>query len=295
MKQENLNIITIQDFKKIPTLSFLDEDVMVVNNSDIYHIPQPSYPVRMKNFVVAFCISGTARITIDTISYDISANNVLFLPPECVMNINEMDDPKATFLVFTQPYGKEAISAQCSAIWSSLERMMRTIKHQVSEEEGLMILSYIKRLSDYCNDTGNRYRKEIVKLQIVSFLHDLCNACVKEDARETYLNREMQIFHNFFQLASQNFKKEHSVAFYADKLCITPKYLSMAVKQAVDKTPSETIQGFLIQEAKVLLKNTNMTIKQISNELNFQNPSFFCRYFRKYVGVSPLEYRTKSL
>ncbi len=293
MKQENLNIITIQDFKKIPTLSFLDEDVMVVNNSDIYQIPQPSYPVRMKNYVVAFCFSGTARVTIDTISYDISANNVMLLPPECVLNINEMKDPKATFLVFSQPYGKEIIT-QCSAIWNSLDGMMRNVKHQVTMEEGGMILNYIKRLSDYCNDATNKYRREIIKLQIVSFLHDLCNACVKEDSQESYLSREMEIFRNFFQLASQNFKKEHSVAFYADKLCISPKYLSMAVKQAVNKTPSETIQGFLIQESKVLLKNTNMTIKQISNELNFQNPSFFCRYFRKYVGVSPIEYRTKA-
>ncbi len=292
MKQEKLNIITIQDFKKIPTLSFLDEDVMVVNNSDIYHIPQPSYPVRMKNYVVAFCISGTARISINTINYEISANNVLLLPPECVMNINEMNDPKATFLVFSQNYGKEVIT-HCSSIWNSLESMMRTVNHKVTEEEGLMILSYIKRLSDYCNATDNKYRREIVKLQIVSFLHDLCNACVKEEAQESFFSREMQIFQNFFQLASQHFKEEHSVAFYADKLCITPKYLSMAVKQAVNKTPSETIQGFLIQESKVLLKNTNMTIKQISNELNFQNPSFFCRYFRKYVGVSPIEYRTK--
>ncbi|MCQ2225353.1 MAG: AraC family transcriptional regulator [Paludibacteraceae bacterium] len=292
MKQEKLNIITIQDFKKIPTLSFLDEDVMVVNNSDIYHIPQPSYPVRMKNYVVAFCISGTARISINTINYEISANNVLLLPPECVMNINEMNDPKATFLVFSQNYGKEVIT-HCSSIWNSLESMMRTVNHKVTEEEGLMILSYIKRLSGYCNATDNKYRREIVKLQIVSFLHDLCNACVKEEAQESFFSREMQIFQNFFQLASQHFKEEHSVAFYADKLCITPKYLSMAVKQAVNKTPSETIQGFLIQESKVLLKNTNMTIKQISNELNFQNPSFFCRYFRKYVGVSPIEYRTK--
>lgn len=294
MKQENLNIITIQDFKKIPTLSFLDEDVMVVNNSDIYHIPQPSYPVRLKNFVVAFCISGTARITINTISYDISANNVMLLPPECVLNINEMDEPKATFLAFSQSYGKE-VTSLCPSIWSSLEMMMRSVNHKVTEKEGLMILSYIKRLSDYCNDASNKFRREIIKMQIVSFLHDLCNACVKADSPESYLSREMQIFQNFFQLASQHFKEEHSVAFYADKLCISPKYLSMAVKQAVDKTPSETIQGFLIQEAKVLLKNTNMTIKQISNELNFQNPSFFCRYFRKYVGVSPIEYRTKSV
>lgn len=294
MKQEKLNIITIQDFKKIPTLSFLDEDVMVVNNSDIYQIPKPSYPVRMKNFVVAFCISGTAQISIDTIDYNITANNVMLLPPECVLNINEMDSPKATFLVFSQKYGKEVIT-HCASIWNSLEAMMRTVNHSVTEEDGLMILSYIKKLSDCCNDMSNKYRREIIKLQIVSFLHELCNACIKDDSQELYLTREMQIYQNFFQLASQNFKKEHSVAFYADRLCITPKYLSMAVKKAVNKTPSETIQGFLIQEAKVLLKNTNMTIKQISNELNFQNPSFFCRYFRKNVKVSPIEYRTKSI
>lgn len=81
------------------------------------------------------------------------------------------------------------------------------------------------------------------------------------------------------------------VAFYASKLSLTPKYLSKVIRQNSGKTAGEWIEEYVILEAKALLKSTNKTIQQITDELNFSTQSFFGKYFKRRVGLSPKEYR----
>ena len=79
--------------------------------------------------------------------------------------------------------------------------------------------------------------------------------------------------------------------FYADKLCLTPKYMSTIIRQTSGKTAGNWIDDYVLLEAKALLKSTNMTIQQISDELNFPSQSFFGKYFKRLTGVSPKEYK----
>lgn len=103
-------------------------------------------------------------------------------------------------------------------------------------------------------------------------------------------------FHNsilerFIDLVRNNYRQQRRVGFYADKLCITPKYLSKVVKQSSGQSAVEWIDSYVILEAKNLLKSSYMTIQQISVELNFPNQSFFGKYFKRMTGISPKEYR----
>jgi AraC-like DNA-binding protein len=81
------------------------------------------------------------------------------------------------------------------------------------------------------------------------------------------------------------------VSWYAKQLCITPKYLSEAVKAVSRRTPNEWIDDYIILELRVQLKNTTKTIKEIARDLNFPNQSFLGKFFREHVGISPLRYR----
>ncbi|WP_298650554.1 helix-turn-helix domain-containing protein [uncultured Proteiniphilum sp.] len=88
-----------------------------------------------------------------------------------------------------------------------------------------------------------------------------------------------------------HFKQHRGLDFYASKLCLTPKYMSTIIKQTSGKTAGDWIDDYILLEAKALLKSTNMTIQQISDELNFPSQSFFGKYFKRLTGVSPKEYR----
>jgi len=95
-------------------------------------------------------------------------------------------------------------------------------------------------------------------------------------------------------LVENHYKEHRGLEFYADKLFITPKHLSKVVKTTSGKPANEWIDEYVVLEAKALLKSTNMTVEQISNELNFPSQSFFGKYFKRVTGMSPREYKGKG-
>lgn len=96
---------------------------------------------------------------------------------------------------------------------------------------------------------------------------------------------------NFMDLIRTHYKEHRGAEFYADKLCLTPKYLTKVIKENSGKSANDWIDDYVVLEAKALLKSTNMTIQQISDELNFPSQSFFDKFFKRHVGVSPKEYK----
>lgn len=104
------------------------------------------------------------------------------------------------------------------------------------------------------------------------------------------------ITRRFLVLLSENNVKERSVRYYANRLCISPKYFSMAVREETGKTPSEWIREQLTERIRHLLLETDYSIKEICNLLDFPNPSFFGKFTKQHLGCSPLEFRkTKAI
>jgi AraC-like DNA-binding protein len=104
---------------------------------------------------------------------------------------------------------------------------------------------------------------------------------------------DKEIFNQFLQLLSSQEQKRQRVAFYADQLHITPKYLSSISKKVSGKNPMRWITESTMQDCYSLLKDTDMSIKEISNKLGFPNSSFFSQYFREQANVTPMEYRVE--
>ena len=107
------------------------------------------------------------------------------------------------------------------------------------------------------------------------------------------MGRPYQLCKKFLQLLAEKVDKGRDVQYYADKLGVTPSYLFVVVRDFTGKSPSEIIASYVISASKYMLDNTNMSCQQIAKELKFSNQSFFGKYFRKYTGMSPLNYRKK--
>lgn len=103
--------------------------------------------------------------------------------------------------------------------------------------------------------------------------------------------RPYQHCQQFLQLLAESVDKEHDVQYFAKKLGVTPSYLFVVVRDYTGKSPSDIIASYIISNAKNLLDSTNLTCKQISKEMNFPNQSFFGKFFKRYTGMAPLEYR----
>ena len=106
--------------------------------------------------------------------------------------------------------------------------------------------------------------------------------------------RLKMLFDNFMSLVSEYHASERGMSFYANRLGLTPKYLSKLIRQYSGRPAPDWIDSFVILEAKSLLKYSGDSIKEIVYKLNFPNPSVFYKYFKAHTGMTPTEYRNGS-
>lgn len=105
--------------------------------------------------------------------------------------------------------------------------------------------------------------------------------------------RAADIYNDFMSLIAQHYRKAHDVAFYADRLAITMRYLSQITDRAVGKAPKQIIADYLMNEAESLLENSRLSISEISFKLGFSSPAMFSKFFSNHEGCPPAEYRNR--
>ena len=136
------------------------------------------------------------------------------------------------------------------------------------------------------------FRKEAIQHLLASLIYYLEYIAQNSiELNSAQLTRQEEIFQRFISLVNVYSKKERNVNFYADKLCLTPRYLNTVIRQASQQTVMDWINQSIILEAKVLLKHSNLLVYQVSDELNFPNPSFFSKFFKRMTGMTPHEYQ----
>ncbi len=139
------------------------------------------------------------------------------------------------------------------------------------------------------------FRNEMIKCAIWMFLMDLSDIHIRKETKkgDMQTGRKKEIFITFMKLLALHVCREHSVGFFASKLCITPQYLNRIVKYETDKTAYEWICLSLVGEIAKQLENTNDTMQQIANNLNFPDQVTLTKFFKRQTGYSLSEYRKK--
>lgn len=115
-----------------------------------------------------------------------------------------------------------------------------------------------------------------------------------EEANRQSQTREQRLFSDFIQLVSRDAAQQHQVEYYASCLCLSPRYVSTLIKNVSGKTAKEWIDDAIIIRTKIALKHTDKSIVQIADDICFPNPSFFCKFFKRMTGMTPLEYRKSN-
>ena len=136
------------------------------------------------------------------------------------------------------------------------------------------------------------YNRQTVSCLVAAQMHHYNSLyCSLSAQMQATRSREQTLFDRFVYLVNQSATRQHHLAFYAEKMCLTERYLSTVVRQASGATAKEWIDRALILRIKAALKHTDKTIAQISEEMNFGNPAFFSKYFKRLTGQTPLAYR----
>ena len=147
----------------------------------------------------------------------------------------------------------------------------------------------------FCIEPRNSLEnKEIIRSVLAIFLQGTKELYKRYGKKlDEPLRREQELYRQFIQLLMAHYTKEHEVAFYAEKCGVTAAHFSSAIRRASGYSPLAIITEIIIMNAKAQLKTTRLSVKEIAFSLGFNNHSFFNKYFRKKVKMTPLEYREK--
>lgn len=163
------------------------------------------------------------------------------------------------------------------------------------EENTGAIRGLIRATTAIYNDRENRFRNQIAKNHLQSFMLDIYDKCYRYfDKHEIEGgSRQDEIFKNFVALVHENCISQREVTFYANKLCISTKYLTGICRSVTGDSAKKIIDDFAILEIKVLLQSTDLTMQDIADQLGFPDQSYLGRYFKRHEGISPREYQNK--
>ena len=271
---------------------FIDGDVLLSDrlNKD----SMPTSPHRMTFILVALCTKGECTFTVDTQRLTIRKNDVVIISDRHIVdNFQSSDDANGLVMILSVNFFYEVVRNVSDV--SMLFCFSR--KHPVvslTNNEVELFRSYFFMLKEKMRATDNKFRRDIVRTLILAMFYDLSNVIVRiQESESKKQTRADSIFTQFIRLVELNFRKERRVGWYAEQLCITPKYLSETVKNVSNRTPNEWIDSYVSLELRVLLKSTTKSIKEISDDMNFPNQSFLGKFFREHVGVSPSAYRKR--
>jgi AraC-like DNA-binding protein len=290
MEKKNIQDVNVSRAKVLGASGYIENDILLLDK--LNEAPIPQEPRRMNMIVVALCLKGKAQYTIDTQEQLVRKNDVLIISERHVMdNFMASPDLEGLAIILSVGFFKDII--QNVSDISSL--FLFSQNHPVinfSQKEADVFISYFNLIKQKMTDTENLFRRDVVRTLLLAMFYDLSNVIFR--TQQNHDNRQSRadiIFTKFIRLVEENYKRERRVGWYAEQLCITPKYLSETVKQVSRRTPNEWIDNYVILEIRVLLKNSTKSIKEISMNMNFPNQSFLGKFFKEHVGMSPSEYR----
>jgi AraC family transcriptional activator of pobA len=240
-----------------------------------------------------YCHSGTVKFTFNGQRHQCKKGEFIFwLAGLTVSDLSFSANFKATLLFVDSDLLTTNLPSANASVDSIIHSKENPILHPDRNAQR-KILENFQLLYDKSLETNHRFYEELLKLQMQLFLLEMWHIFeVVLDRRKRSL-QSGTLYERFLQLVQEHCMKEREVQFYSDKLNITPKYLNYICKVNTRITASEWIQRNVKERIMVLLETKNLNISEIADEMDFSSRSFFTRYVKKLLGVTPRQYRER--
>ena len=247
-------------------------------------------PMLFDGIVFGFCLEGVLSIRINYRELRMAANEMFICLPGHLFTILGSSPDVMAKLLLVSPDFLHSLPVSFGFGWLKQAESAPALKP--SEEKTRDLISLYTLLGRY--NAKDEYALRIRNALMLSFILIIISLIgTSADVGESAVSRQEWLTRRFFDLLSQHFQTRRQVTFYADKLCITPKRLSAAIKATTAHTAQEWINMAVLTEAKRCLKTSDLSVLQISEALHFSTASSFVRFFRQHTGSTPLEYRRR--
>ena len=282
---------TLSKDNNLPTLSVFKGGLGVVVNMSQFLQPfirdTPS-PYLLEDYRIGYIKQGYMHGIINLQEYTITAGHAVFVTPSTIVEPLDVSDD---FLIIGMGVQNDLFHVAHSGKLPHL--FCGKQKHgilAVSEQEATLIDHLFRMLCEIASTQDHITETTYHMMASITSYYDTIfeGQTAVQSANHTAAN---DIFERFIQLVNRYCREQRGLSFYADKLCITERYLGTVIRQTSGITAKEWIDKAVITAAKVMLRHGNEQVAEISYRLHFATPSFFCKYFKRLVGCTPQEYR----
>lgn len=254
---------------------------------EVVHSPQRDYPFKIDEYGCCICLEGEAKGSIDLMPCSLKPSMMAINVPGQLLEQHTMSgDFKGIGITMSQGF----IKGLGFPYNFQLDRMLRespVLELQPSQLEAM--LTYC-RMVNRLLEAERPYQIETLHHLTCAFFYGI-GAYLYQLSTDRHCSNEEMMMQKFLTEVRANCCRERKVQFYADRLNISLGHLFSVIKRVSGKSPGEWIDNYVTEEARALLKGTNLTIQQISYQLGFPSQSFFGKFFKRVTGLSPKEYR----
>lgn len=252
-------------------------------------------PFLMNYVGLIVCEKGYFCFDVDKKKFTAQAGETVFLSEGNNFSIGELsDDLRVSILFYHIDPIREILGSSIVAMYLYTTLTPEPCYVWTSGEES-DLARYIALLGRHRKSAQNPFDNHECKLLLLALTYRLCSIYSRRIIEEKNVaGHKIDTFIKLIRLIEKYYMQERGVAFYADKLCLSPKYLSALSKSICGYTVQELVFRAIIRKSIFWLKNTNKSVQEISDDLNFPNASFFGTFFKKQTGLAPSYYRISA-
>lgn len=293
---EDLKMIDFSSFPHDEYSAQIEGKLFVSDNVLDNHSPRlqrMESPVQLGMTLIVMCVDGCMNLKINLREYQLTSRSVAtILSGSFLQMLYVSDDFRGVIIAIARDFMDYSEDVKMNM--AMMRKTMDMPFFQISEDGLKETMQLYVMMKSKLIDPDFRYKTQVARMYLELFKYNgfqsySMNSGYKEKPR--YASRRDELFDQFITEVQNNYKKHRQVVYYADALCISPKYLSSIVHDVSGKYATDWIDEYVMLEIKALLKNRNFTIKEICQRMNFTTQSLFAKYFKQHSGMTPREYR----
>ena len=285
----NVGLDDIMRYKQIP---YKSGDVVLLDEQDVMkHSFNP--PVQIDAAVLVLCTDGMMEIEVETNNYKLFRGDLLVCGPNRVMKPIKLLNNTAFKIIFLSHFMHRSGIGYQRSIWDKAFYLGTNPMIHLSDTQITQFEEYYRLLCEKLKNPSSSYHSEIMQSILQAMMYEILSyldSVVVSD-NDRFVRQGEILFRRFVALLAESKVKSRFVYYYADKLNVSTKYLSAVCKQVSGKTAGDIIDEFVMKDIIRMLKYSDKSIKEIALELDFPNISFFGKYVKAHLGVSPKAYR----
>ncbi len=258
--------------------------------------PDEMPPVRLDAMAFFLCSYGELSLRVDYQTHRLTKGMVLLLDNRHILEtISISNSYEGYTLIVSREFLLSFIESAPDVRKLITKGTPAEPMTKLEDDELRRLVDIILRVKRHVQNTEHTFQSYMVRMEVNSFILELADIFLKKTADGTIFQRKEgrkeDILQKFMQLVLTYCRKEHEVAFYAGKLHMTPGNLSRVMTNSTGKSPSKWLNEALVADAKILLRKPDTNIQQIAEMLHFADQSSFGKFFKKHMGVTPMEFR----